>query len=351
MPQNLVGASEVAELLNVSKQTLVNWRAKGDFPEPVADLKSGPVWDQGDVLRWAQQKDIKTLPKATQSRAQVVAVTNMKGGVGKSTLTANFGWYCAAVGKRVLLVDLDPQFNLSQYVLGVSRYEKLVKADSPTILDIFEQVGISAISTVAPKRESTAAIVKVASWATSSKGALDLVPSRLELAWTLKNPQFKEKPLAKFVKKVSPDYDLILIDCPPTESILTEAAYLASDWVLVPVKPEFLSAIGLHLLGRSLREFKERNEDSKIEVGGIVFNLTYPDKPEHQLSKKEVLRTAKENGWKVFENQVSYSDSYPRGSRLGRPIFRTNYARWEKVTEFKSVAREFMDAIGLQQTS
>jgi len=91
MPQNLVGASEVADLLNVSKQTLVNWRAKGDFPEPVAELKSGPVWDQADVLRWAQQKEIKTRPITTESRAQVVAVTNMKGGVGKSTLTANLG--------------------------------------------------------------------------------------------------------------------------------------------------------------------------------------------------------------------------------------------------------------------
>jgi chromosome partitioning protein len=343
----LVGTSEVAELLRVSKQTILNWRAKGEFPEPIAELKSGPVWDRPQVLKWAQAEGIPTAQPG-QKQAEVVAVTNMKGGVGKSTLTANLGWFCAAVGKRVLLIDLDPQFNLSQYVLGVSRYEKLVKEKNPTILDIFEQVGVSAVSTVAAKREPKAAIVNVATWGQQKGGRLDLVPSRLELAWTLRNPQFKEKPLARFIKMSSTEYDIILIDCPPTESILTEAAYLSSGWVLVPVKPEFLSAIGLHLLARSLQEFKERNEESKLKVAGIVFNLSYPDKPEHQLSTREVLRTAKENGWKVFDNQVRYSDSYPRGSRLGKPIFYTNYARGEKVTEFAAVAREFMATIGLK---
>ena len=344
----LVGTAEVAELLLVSKQTILNWRAKGDFPDPIAELKGGPVWDRPEILRWAKTKNIPTAQQPGPKVAEIVAITNMKGGVGKSTLTANLGWFCAAVGKRVLLIDLDPQFNLSQYVLGVTRYEKLVKEKTPTILDIFEQVGVSAVSTVAAKREPKAAIVNVAAWKTSNDGRLDLVPSRLELAWTLRNPQFKEKTLAKFIRTVSVDYDVILIDCPPTESILTEAAYLSSDWVLVPVKPEFLSAIGLHLLARSLQEFKERNEDSKLKVAGIVFNLTYAGKTEHLTSKREVLKTAKDNNWYVFQNEVRYSDSYPRGSRLGKPIFYTQHARGEKVSEFSAVAREFMTTIGVR---
>src|SRR5260221_1589765 len=162
MPEpKLVGTSEVAEMLLVSKQTITNWRTKGEFPEPIEELKAGPVWDRLQVLKWAQIKGITTAQPG-QKQAEVVAVINMKGGVGKSTLTANLGWFCAAVGKRVLLIDLDPQFNLSQYVLGVVRYEKLVKENNPTILDIFEQVGVSAVSTVGAKRVPKSAIVNVA---------------------------------------------------------------------------------------------------------------------------------------------------------------------------------------------
>ena len=130
-----------------------------------------------------------------------------------------------------------------------------------------------------------------------------VLPSRLELAWTLKNPQFKEKPLAKFVGAISKNYDLILIDCPPTESILTEAAYLASEYILVPVRPEFLSTIGLQLLARSIADFRERNESSVLKLAGIVFNSTSPTKSEHARSRKDVSNVARQHDWYVFGNE------------------------------------------------
>jgi chromosome partitioning protein len=343
---SFVGTAELAELFKVSKQTIANWRTKDDFPQPVAELKSGPVWNQHHVLSWAQRNNIAAPGLSTQRAAVVVALMNMKGGVGKSTLTANLGWFCASQKLRVLLIDLDPQFNLSQYVLGVDSYEKLVKAEHPTALELFEQIGVGAISRVPPKRDPSAFICKVTDW---GRGRLDIVPSRLELAWTLKNPQFKEKPLQKFVRAVAGDYDLILIDCPPTESILTEAAYLAADYVLVPIKPDFLSIIGLPLLARSLADFRDRNESSDVQVAGILFNSTSPNKPEQIRSKKDAARIAKQHGWHVFQHEVSYSDSYPKGARMGTPIFLTEYARWEKKTEFWAVASEFMRRIGLDQ--
>lgn len=96
--------------------------------------------------------------------------------------------------------------------------------------------------------------LKKAGYWTGSK--LDLIPSRLELSRTLRNPTGKERRLAKALSKVSDDYDLIIIDCAPTDSILTDAAYFASRYVLIPVKPEFLATIGLPLLARSIQEFK-----------------------------------------------------------------------------------------------
>jgi chromosome partitioning protein len=136
---------------------------------------------------------------------------------------------------------------------------------------------------------------------------LDLIVSRLELSNTLKNPHGKERRLAKALSKVADDYDLILIDCAPTESILTEAAYHASRYALVPVKPEFLATIGLPLLARSIQEFKYENSDHDLDICGIVFNhsSSYSVGPEGTRSIKEVQAEARKNGWSFSNCWVS----------------------------------------------
>src|SRR5207247_501612 len=102
------------------------------------------------------------------------------------------------------------------------------------------------------------------------------------------------------------EYDLILIDCAPTESILTTAAYLCSDHLLVPVKPEHLSSIGLPLLVNSMQDFKNDYEDSNLQLAGVVFNGTTGYSPEEKLSKQEVRKIAEQNGWYVFKAEVPY---------------------------------------------
>ena len=165
---------------------------------------------------------------------------------------------------------------------------------------------------------------------------LDLIVSRLELSNTLKNPTGKERRLAKAISQVEHEYDLILIDCAPTESILTEAAYHASRWVLVPVKPEFLATIGLPLLVRSLREFEYENGDQNLDICGIVFNHSsqYGVGPEGKRSIREVEKEAKKNKWPVYETQVRYSRSYAKAAREGRPIGLTSYVQWPVPREF-----------------
>lgn len=278
--------------------------------------------------------------------AVTVALVNMKGGVGKSTLAYNLGAYCTQFNNmRVLLVDLDPQFNLSQYALGADKYGELVQEGKPTVLHIFERFTPRTVSGLPEVAAPSDIIVEVGRFYGSDR-ALDIVPSELNLAWTLKNPAEKEQLLDTFLDEVRDNYGLILIDCPPTESMLTSAAYLASDYVLVPVKPEFLSTIGLPLLVRSLEEFRERHKPKSVELLGIVFNAT-GTKNEHSLSRDFVMKTATEQGWYVFENEVTYSDSYPAGSRRGKPIFRTDYARFWKIQDFKAVAEEFVQRLGL----
>ncbi|NER24699.1 MAG: ParA family protein [Symploca sp. SIO1C2] len=279
--------------------------------------------------------------------AKKVSIINMKGGVGKSTLTVNLAWYFAAIigwDKKVLVVDLDPQFNASQYLIGVSDYRRILEEEKPTTWDILEQ------NIRSPKgqniiEEINAPIYNVITFNDGCK--VDLIPSRLELSFSLRNPAMKEKKLAKFLSKLENEYDLILIDCAPTESVLTTAAYLASDYVLVPVKPEYLSAIGLNLLVTSMNDFKNENEEHNLILAGVVFNMTSDYLPEETYSKDTVRLIAQKNGWYVFNAEVPYSRSFPKGARLGKPIFKTSKARTEKKFKFFEFANEFAERINL----
>ncbi|MEH2023844.1 ParA family protein [Nostoc sp.] len=279
--------------------------------------------------------------------AKKVSIINMKGGVGKSTLTVNLAWHFAAYrhwSQKVLVVDLDPQFNASQYLLGVSKYKAILDNGKPTTWDILEQntrtpTGVSKI--IDPHKPIHNVVTFV------NNGRIDLIPSRLELAFSLKNPAQKERQLSKILAKIDNEYDLILIDCAPTESVLTTAAYLASDYLLVPVKPEYLSAIGLPLLVNSMNDFKNENEEHNLSLAGVVFNAAENYYPEEQLSKNMVRDLASKQGWYVFQAEVPYSKSFPKGAREGKPIINTSYARTVQKTRFMNFAEEFAKRISL----
>lgn len=281
--------------------------------------------------------------------ATTVSLINMKGGVGKSTLTVNLAWHFAGYttkwNKKVLVIDLDPQFNASQYLLGVRGYEGLLKDGKPTIWDIFEQ-----FTTVPGKpREKVSArdaIRNIRRW--TDGACLDLIPSTLELAFSLKNPGHKDRLLDLALKDVRDEYDLILIDCPPTESVLTTAAYLSSDYLVVPVKPEYLSSIGLPLLVNSMQLFKDEHPENSLSLAGVVFNGCSGYSPEESLSKDSVRAVSKKNGWYVFENEVPFSRSFPKGAREGEPLFRTSYSRTHIARQFVRVAEEFAAKVGLK---
>lgn len=279
--------------------------------------------------------------------AITVSLINMKGGVGKSTVTVNLAWHFAAYEnwlKRVLVIDLDPQFNASQYLVGVREYQQILDSNTPTVWNIFEQ-GTRTPAGMIPRVSADDAIINVKK--IRGGGKIDLIASRLELSLTLKNPGNKEKHLSKIVSEIEDNYDLILIDCAPTESILTTAAYLCSDYILVPVKPEYLSSIGLPLLVGSMSDFLSENNDRKLELAGVVFNAAENYTPEESLSKNSVRDIAQENNWYVFQNEVPYSRSFPKGAREGKPIFRTSYSRFNKIQQFNKVAWEFAEKIGL----
>ena len=274
---------------------------------------------------------------------------NMKGGVGKTTLASQIAWHATLrLNKKVLLVDLDPQANASQSVMSPQKYVSYLDGGGLTVVEIFEQFTPTGTATGSPKKvDPLKAIYHRVRYKDGS--LLDIVPSRLELSWTLRNPTAKETLLPRFIAKVENNYDLIIIDCSPTDSILTDAAYHCSRYVLVPIRAEFLASIGFPLLNRSIQAFQMRHEDHAIEVCGLVFNdFNRNDvKKENRLARKDVMDKAAQYGWYVFENDIPHSDSYFKAARDGMPIGEAKGTHSQVKTEFAALAKEFFPRIGL----
>lgn len=277
-----------------------------------------------------------------------VSMINMKGGVGKTTLATQIAWYATLrLDKKVLLIDLDPQANASQSVMSPRGYVSYLDRGGLTVADIFEQFTPTGTASGSPKKlDPLNAISKRVEYNDGS--LLHIVPSRLELSWTLRNPTGKETLLPRFVAKIERRYDLIIIDCSPTDSILTDAAYHCSRYVLVPIRAEFLASIGFPLLERSIKAFQMRHEDSVIEVCGLVFNdyTRGNGKRENELARKDVQQKAAQYGWYVFDKDIPHSDSYFRSARDGMPISNTKGTHQRVKTEFAAFAAVLADRRG-----
>ena len=280
-----------------------------------------------------------------------LCVINMKGGVGKTTVAVNLGWFGVANGLKTLVVDLDPQFNASAYLMGEERYEQHINAGNLTALDIFEEHAPFR----SPQRpKPTARNMMYRRWvgAGANKGCLDIIPSSLDLAYTLNNPGNKALLLSQFLKRHASHYDLVIIDPPPTDSMATQAAYFASDYVLIPVRPEFLSSVGFPLIRNSIRLFRNQHGRHKLKVIGLVLtNVDRSEFPEeYEKTREATEKFARIQRWPFLSSlEIRASRSYVRGAREGTPIGTTDYARAIVVEEFRGLANHVFEKMGLSR--
>lgn len=257
----------------------------------------------------------------------MVSFINMKGGVGKTTLAVNVAYGLAFFHKKnVLIVDGDPQFNATQYLLTDDAYLRHTRdSKKGTIKDIFVPAPAAPVRTVGrqlkglSKAKMPLSSCALPIWHKAGAGKLDLIPSTIALMEIETSRRGTETKLKTYLNEKAQAYDYVIIDCPPTISIFTQAAILASDSYLVPIKPDPLSVIGLPLLERWLAECAE---DSGIELEslGLVFTLVRGNPPAAMQDVMDDLRDRREDD--VFQTHLNVSTDVAESVDAHLPVFR-----------------------------
>ena len=261
-------------------------------------------------------------PRTSHGPAKVVAMCNQKGGVGKTTSTINLGAALAEYGRRVLLVDLDPQGALSAG-LGVPHYEL-----DKTIYNLLVEPRVSIDEVLIHTRVKN----------------MDLVPSNIDLSAAeiqLVNEVGREQSVARALYPVLDRYDYVLIDCQPSLGLLTVNGLACADGVVIPTECEFFSLRGLALLTDTVDKVRDRL-NPKLDITGILITRYDP----RTVNSREVMARVMERfGDLVFDTVITRTVRFPETSVAGEPI--TTWApKSGGALAYRSLAREFIHRFG-----
>ncbi len=257
-------------------------------------------------------------PLKSHGPARVVALCNQKGGVGKTTSTINLGAALTEYGRRVLLVDFDPQGALS-VGLGVQPHQL-----DRTVYDVLMEssVGLDDV------------LLK------TNVPGMDLVPSNIDLSAAevqLVNEVAREQTLARALAPALPDYDLVLIDCQPSLGLLTVNALTAADEVVIPLECEFFSLRGVALLIDTIEKVRERL-NPRLHIAGILATM-YDSRTVH--GREVFARVVEAFGDTVFDTVITRTVRFPETTVAGEPI--TTWAPSSSgAQQYRALAKEVL---------
>ena len=283
---------------------------------PALISKPGP----GDSELGPTGRVRRTIPEPavlnSHGPARVIAMCNQKGGVGKTTTTLNLGAALAEYGRRVLLVDLDPQGALSAG-LGVPAHEL-----DRTIYNLMLERNTSITDVLVPTRIP----------------GMDLLPANIDLSAAevqLINEVGREHTLARALRPMLHEYDYVLIDCQPSLGLLTVNALACAHGVIMPVAAEFFSLRGVALLVDTIDKVKDRiNPD--LEVDGVLVTM-FDGRTVH--ARDVVAMLVQRFGDEVYDTVISRTVKFPETTVAGEPI--TTYAPTSPAADaFRTLARE-----------
>lgn len=260
-----------------------------------------------------------------ESKCKVIAITNQKGGVGKTTTTFNLGVALANQGKKVLIVDVDPQSNLTTYA-GWYNEDEL----KYTLSDLMEQsMNDEEIKT----KESIL----------HHKENIDLIPSSLNLSaleTSLAYAMSREYTLRNCLSVVKKDYDYILLDCQPSLGMLTINALASADSVLIPVQSQYFALRGMTDLFKIINKVR-RQINPTLQIDGALLTLV----DRRTNLSKEIDKQIKDNYGsmlKVYDTQIPLAVKTAESTSQGESIF--SYDKNGTVAEaYSSFAKEVLD--------
>ena len=256
-------------------------------------------------------------PLQSHGPARIIAMCNQKGGVGKTTTAINLASALAGYGRKVLLVDFDPQGALSAG-LGV------VAHDIKTIYDLMVEKDLKVQDVILP---------------TGVKN-LDVIPANIDLSAAevqLVNEVAREQILARVLRPVTDNYDVVIIDCQPSLGLLTVNALTAAHGVLIPLNCEFFALRGVALLIETIEKVRDRLNPA-IKLDGILATMYDP----RTLHAREVVERLYEAfGDQVFDTIVHRTVKFPDATIAAVPI--TEFAPTSDAAEYyRTVARELV---------
>jgi chromosome partitioning protein len=261
-------------------------------------------------------------PLTAHGPARVIAMCNQKGGVGKTTTTINLGAALAEYGRRVLLVDFDPQGALS-VGLGVNPHGL-----ERTVYTLLLDRSIDVREVVRPTRLP----------------GVDVLPANIDLSAAevqLVTEVAREQALVRALRPALDDYDVVLIDCQPSLGLLTVNALTAAHGVVVPLECEFFALRGVALLVETIEKIQDRLNPA-LQLDGILATM-YDPRTLH--SREVVARVVEAFGGRVFETVIGRTVKFPDASVAAEPI--TTYAPSHAGAEaYRQLARELVSRGG-----
>lgn len=265
----------------------------------------------------------------------VVSCVNLKGGVGKTTLSVNMAAYFGIKGKKVLLIDLDPQTNATFSCITYNDWEEHASKHG-SIADV---LGARQHSNGSGKSKNISDVLKKNVFKN-----VDLIPSHLDLFTIdldMASATARETRLRKALNEVSDNYDLIVCDCPPNLTIPTQNALAASNFFVVPISADYLSALGIGLLIKRIRQL-ENDLELKLTHAGIVISRV--GRPAHHRDEI-VLALKSQFPGEVLKKFLTERVDVSKGPSQQKSVFDMNNE--EAKLEFTSVFKEIAKKIGL----
>ena len=287
--------------------------------EPTPEVTSAPA---PEAVLGPTGRPMPVLPEprplTTHGNARIIAMCNQKGGVGKTTTTINLGASLAEYGRKVLLVDFDPQGSLS-VGLGLNPHETDL-----SIYNLLMQRDVALDEVIVP----------------SGIEGMDLLPSNIDLSAAevqLVHEVAREQTLQRVLGPAIADYDVILIDCQPSLGLLTVNALTAAHGVIVPLECEYFALRGVALLKNTIDKVQDRLNPG-LEVDGVLGTMF----DGRTLHSREVMeRLVDAWGEKVFHTVIRRTVKFSDSTVAGEPI--TNYASTSAGAEaYRQLAREVL---------